>query len=108
VPAGCALPSVDQECRALYDPTAVVGLPSHLVEAARTRASTLQGAARVQTLAELAGRRLDVLAEALEMDRCRLADWGLVRGALAEAWRVQATQPACSPLPMALLAFWQR
>lgn len=50
----------------------------------------------------LVHRRLDLLATALDLDRDRLAGWGLVRAVLSEAWHVQDTgRPHGGPLAVA-------
>lgn len=41
VPAGCGLPTVEQECRPLADPRAVAPLPAGVVHAARTTLAAL-------------------------------------------------------------------
>ena len=52
----------------------------------------------------LLSRRLPLLAELLDMPVERLADWGLVRAMLAEAWHVQDTgHPAGGALDVARL-----
>lgn len=145
VPAGCGLPTVEQECAPLLRD---VGLPAGLVLPARAALAALLATAPQPVVlhgdlhhgnllrgpagwvaidphgvtgeasydvgplllnplpaevAHLLGRRLDLLAAELAVDRERLLQWGLVRAGLACTWSVAAGDDP----PPSFLAVWR-
>jgi streptomycin 6-kinase len=77
------------------DPKGLIGEPAY--EVGEVVRSALPEYLSSYQLAHLFARRVDQLAEELQVDRARVRGWGVVQAVLAEWWCLEDSGDLCDP-----------